>query len=950
MTRREAMKLLAASVALSGLTSCSKPPPEQIVPSVRSDGAAPPDRALHFATAVTRDGFAHGVVVKSVSGRPVKVEGNPDHPASLGATDVFAQAAILGLYDPDRSQAVYDGGDISTWQAAAVAVEERLVRARRDDGARLRLLTGPTTSPTLLDQIGRLLASYPQAKWHVHCPLDRGRARAGSRIAFGRAVETIPDIRTADVIVALGSDFLYGLAGSVRFAHEWAERRRAAVATEAPSPMNRLYVAEACPSVTGANADHRLAVASSQIAGLTLALARGLKIPGLEDLRPTNGFDKRTDQWLHAATRDLAENRGRGLLLVGGSQPPAVHALAHAINNHLGNFGRTIAAAEAFCAADLPQAGSLEELGADIDAGRVDTLLIIDANPVYDAPADLAFGDRLKRVTWIAHMGLYRDETARVAHSHLPMAHDLESWGDARAFDGTTTILQPLIEPLYQGRTPTQLLALLMGRPDLSSRDLVRSYWLSRIPPEGFEKWWEEALQRGVVPASAAPSVTATVRLPAVAEAAAALSREEPRSEAIELEFQPDPTIWDGRHANNGWLQELPKPISKLTWDNALYVSPDTAQRLKVRNEDVVELVDGPARVLAPVWILPGHADDCATLSLGYGRWAAGSVGDAVGVRAYTLRRSEAEWAKVEVRVPPRPQRHRMACTQDHQRMEGRDLIRAGKLEDYRREPSLKPHAEHADIALSFFPDQPMVGQQWGMSIDLNTCIGCGACTIACQAENNIPIVGKEEVRRGREMHWIRVDRYFAGEPGDPQFYHQPVPCMHCETAPCELVCPVNATTHSHDGLNEMTYNRCVGTRYCSNNCPYKVRRFNFLQYADLDTPVLKLLRNPQVSVRERGVMEKCTYCVQRIREAQIAARKENRNVRDGEVLTACQQACPTQAIVFGDTTDSASRVAQAKRDPRTYGLLAHLNTRPRTTYLGRVHNPRREAVEGVSS
>ena len=951
VSRREVLKLMAASFALAGFHGCGKVPTEQIVPTVRSSGAAPASTPLYFATAVTRDGFAQGVVVQSHAGRPTKVEGNPDHPAAKGSTDVFAQAAILTLYDPDRSQAVYHGLDISTWDSARAALSERIALARREGGRGLRLLTGPATSPTLQFQIRALLDLLPHAAWHVHSTIDPENRRRGARIAFGRETEMVPRVGSADIILSLDADFLYGFPGSVRHARDFADRRRMAAAERDSVRMNRLYVAEPCPSVTGANADHRLAVWSKKIEDIARMLLGELGVASLEQAPPRSDLPTNTVKWVRAVARDLLDHRGRGLVLAGDAQPPVVHAITLAINEHLGNLGRTIIPVEPFCGASAWEAKSLRQLTQDMLAGAVDTLLIVDANPAYDAPVDLAFVKAMRRVEFTAHMGLYRDETALQCGWHLPMAHEFESWSDARAFDGTVTILQPLIEPLYQGRTPHQLLDMLTGPSEVTGLEIVQRHWRQQVPTGDFEKWWYEVLMRGIVPDSAAKEVSRDINHKAIRLAMQTAGADHSTAESdglFELNFQVDPTIGDGRFANNGWLQELPKPLTKLTWDNAVLLSAKNARELGAQNEDVLELGYRGARITGPAWIMPGHADECVTIQLGHGRTAAGSVGTGVGFSAYALRRSDAPWFDTGLRMRRMADRHRLACTQHHQLMENRDLVRVGNLEAFRRDPASLGRASQKEIHLSLYPQHGYEGQQWGMVINLSTCIGCNACTIACQAENNIPVVGKEQVRRRREMHWIRVDRYFDGHPESPGMHHQPVPCMHCENAPCELVCPVNATTHSHDGLNEMTYNRCVGTRYCANNCPYKVRRFNFLQYADLTTPSLMLQRNPEVSVRGRGVMEKCTYCVQRIRNAQIEVRKENRDLRDGEVLTACQQVCPTQAIVFGDIKDPTSRVSALRREPHNYALLDDLNTRPRTTYLARVRNPNRQLIEGI--
>jgi molybdopterin-containing oxidoreductase family iron-sulfur binding subunit len=573
-----------------------------------------------------------------------------------------------------------------------------------------------------------------------------------------------------------------------------------------------------------------------------------------------------------------------------------------------------------------------------MDAGKVEMLVIVGGNPVYNAPVDFNFAQRMAKVKLRIHLGLYADETSELCQWHVPEAHFLETWSDARAYDGTVTIMQPLIMPLYFGRSVHELLAAFGETPNQSPYEIVKGYWNRQHPGPDFEDWWRKAVHDGVVPN------TALAARPVVFKGSAATAAKPAQKPGLEIVFRPDPHIFDGRFANNGWLQELPKPLTTLTWDNAAIISPRTAERLGLQNEDLVDLRYRGHNVRAPVWMLPGHADESVTVHLGFGRTSAGRVGNGVGFNAYTLRTSDEplfasglEIAKVGSKFP-------LATTQSAHLMEGRAIVISGKIDEYRKNPAFaKEQAEEPPKELTIYPGYKYEGYAWGMAIDQTACVGCNACMVACQAENNIAVVGKEQVMRRRSMHWIRVDSYYKGDADNPETFFQPLPCMHCENAPCELVCPVQATNHSAEGLNDMVYNRCVGTRYCANNCPYKVRRFNFFLYSDWTTQSLKLQRNPDVSVRSRGVMEKCTYCVQRINEAKIDAEKEGRQVRDGEIQTACQQVCPAKAIVFGDINDSASRVARLKAEPLNYSLLAELNTRPRTTYLAALRNPNPE-------
>ncbi len=924
VNRRQALRLLGASLGLAGLTACTKQPTETIVPYVRAPEEIVPGKPLYYATATTLGGIASGVLVESHMGRPTKVEGNPQHPASLGGTDIFAQAAVLTLYDPDRSKVVIRHGRISSWVnflGAVSLAREQYATAR---GAGLRILTETVTSPTQAALMRRLLTEFPEARWHQYEPVVRDGGREGARIAFGEAVNTIYVFEQADVIVSLDCDFLSSGPASVRSSREFSTRRR-------PERMNRLYMLETGTSITGAMADHRLAVRAFEIENFARAVAARLGVA------VRTGETSIPKAWLEALVEDLLQHRGRCLVVAGDQQPAAVHALAHAINHALGNAGITVHYTEPVEAEPVNQLASLAELVEDMSRGRVSTLLILGGNPVYDAPADFDFRRHLEKVELRIHLGLYDNETSECCHWHLPEAHFFEAWADARAFDGTVTILQPLIEPLYAGRTAIQVLSAWLGEPTKSDYDLVREHWQARHPGGDFERWWRTALHEGVIAGTALPHKSVALQSGNLAELPPAA-----RSEGLEICFRPDPTVWDGRFANNGWLQELPKPLSKLTWDNAALVSPPTAARLQLSNGDVVELHYRGRSVRAPVWMAPGHAEDAVTVHLGYGRSRGGSLANGAGFNAYALRTSDAPWSGGGLEIRKTADRYPLASTQHHHAMEGRHLVREATIEEYRRDPDFVHRYGHdPKPELTLYPGFPTEGYAWGMAIDLNACTGCSACVVACQAENNIAVVGKQEVARGRDMHWIRVDRYYKGDPLNPEVHHQPVPCMHCENAPCEVVCPVAATVHSEEGLNQMVYNRCVGTRYCSNNCPYKVRRFNFFLYSDWSSPSsLELLRNPDVTVRSRGVMEKCTYCVQRINAARIQAKIEDRRIRDGEVVTACQAVCPAQAIVFGDINDPDSRVAQLKKDPRNYGILTDLGTRPRTTYLGRLRNP----------
>ena len=949
--RREFLKLMGASLALAGVAGCGRAAPadEKIVPYVKQPEGWVAGKPLFYATAFAHHGAATGLLVRSHEGRPVKIEGNPLHPDSLGATDAFAQASVLTLYDPERSQVVTKGGAITTWNAFFTALSVEMEGQRLNGGAGLRILSEGVISPTLADQRKALLTRFPRAKWHRYEAAGRDSAHAGAKLAFGEYVDAQYRLADADVIVALDADFLGCGGGSLRLAREFAARRRV---RGGKGEMNRLYAVEAAPSITGSVADHRFSLRPSEIAAFAGALASRLGISSAAEapLAPAR------QPWMEAVARDLEQHRGRSVVLAGDYAPPALHALAHAINQSLGNVGKTVYYTDTIEAEPVDSIESLRDLIKDLEAGQVAVLVILGGNPVFSAPADLRLERLFSRIAFCVHLSLYDDETSARCQWHVPEAHYLESWSDTRASDGTATIVQPLIAPLYGGKSAHELIAAMIGQSGRNGYEIVRDYWRRQSRGKDFESFWRKSLHDGIIEGTALPAKTVKVSGSKFQFSDSVTRDQKPETgNSLEIVFRPDPTIFDGRYANNGWLQELPKPLTKLTWDNAVLLSPATAERLRLSTPrigstggehgrisvDVVELTYGGRKIRAPVWITPGHADGAATVYLGYGRTRAGRVGNGAGFDGYPLRSSGALWQDAGLVIRKTDANYTLACTQYHHNMHGRDLVRAATLDEYRKKPDFAREKEHPTESL--YPGFKYEGYAWGMAIDTSACIGCNACVVACQAENNIPVVGKTEVTRGREMHWLRIDRYYGGGPDNPETFHQPVPCMHCENAPCEAVCPVAATTHSHEGLNEMTYNRCVGTRYCSNNCPYKVRRFNFLQYSDFETPSLKLLHNPNVTVRSRGVMEKCTYCVQRINAARIDAEKEDRRVRDGEVQTACQAACPTEAIVFGDINDRASRVAKLKADPLNYGLLTELNTRPRTTYLATVRNPNPE-------
>jgi MoCo/4Fe-4S cofactor protein with predicted Tat translocation signal len=946
--RRHFLKLMSASLALAGAGACTRQPTEKIVPYVDIPELIVPGRPLYFATSMPLLGVGAGVLAESHMGRPTKLEGNPDHPSSLGGTDVTTQASVLGLYDPDRAQVVNSVGAIRPWSAFVKTLTEAMSRQRDKKGAGLRLLTGAVTSPTLVSLLEDVLKRYPEARWHRYEPAAGDGSAGGTELAFGERFDVRYRFDTADVVVSLDSEFLSCGGGNVRYARDFMKRRR----VDGPrSSMNRLYVAETTVSTTGASADHRLAVKPSEMEAFAFALARAAGV----DVKPGT-VDAAADRWIAAVARDLRRHRGKCLVVPGEQQPAVVHALAHAINVTLGNAGRTVEYVEP--AGPQPTGGtqSLAGLVADMNAGHVDVLVMLGGNPVYDAPTDLDFATALGRVGLSVHHGLHEDETSELCHWHIPATHYLETWGDVCAHDGTAAVIQPLIAPLYEAKTETEMIAAMLGQHQRTAHDLVHDYWKSKTHRPDFESFWSRALHDGVIAGTTPKARKVSLqkrwaKLTAEAAAGQADSGDAAADGSLEIVFRPCPNVFDGRFANNAWLQELPRPLTKLTWDNAAWMAPATAERLHLANGVLVVLAYDGRKVEAPVWIAPGQPEDTVTVHLGYGRRRGGRVANGVGFDAYRLRTSEQPWWGRGLEVTKAGRRHDLVTTQHHHSMEGRDLVRSATLREYRAHPGFAHANEHEKPeATSLFPGYAYDGHAWGMSIDLGACIGCNACQIACQAENNIAVVGKEQVAAGREMHWIRIDRYYEGSLDAPRTVHQPVPCMQCENAPCEVVCPVGATVHSSEGLNDMVYNRCVGTRYCSNNCPYKVRRFNFFLFSDWTTETYKMQRNPDVTVRSRGVMEKCTYCIQRINKVRIDAKNQHREIRDGEILTACQQACPTEAIVFGDLNDADSKVVKLKADERNYALLGNLDTRPRTTYLAAVRNPNPELESSASA
>jgi MoCo/4Fe-4S cofactor protein with predicted Tat translocation signal len=971
--RRDFLKVMGASLALAGVAGCRFLPEEKMVPYIKAPEEVVAGKPLFFASAMPWRGYARGVLVTSREGRPIKVDGNPTHPSTLGSSDIWMQASILDMYDPDRSRNTIHDGDVAPYEEYLKAARAVLAAPAAAGTAPFRIVTETITSPTLVAQLNALTAKHPGVRIHHFEPAGLHNVRAGAQLAFGRDVDTVYHFDKAAVILALDGDFLQPLPGSVRYARDWADRRRV---RQSKKDMNRMYAVESTPTLTGANADHRLPMRASDVDSFARAVAAGLGVAGASGAAPAG-----SESFVQAVVADLKAAGAGAVVVAGEHQSPAVHALAHAMNAALGAVGSTVTYV-APAHVDLTGQpinpadpfASLKSLVADMQAKQVQAVLFLGGNPVFTAPADIPLTASLKNVPLRAHLGLYEDETSEACSWHVAESHYLEAWGDLRGHDGTASVVQPLIAPLYESHSAIEIISALAGQP-AKGYDLVRAYWQGAqgVAPANLAASWERWLNAGVIPGTASAPISVAANANSVPAAPAA-------AQGIEIILRPDPNIWDGRFVNNGWLQETVKAVNKLTWDNAVLVSPAMAERLQHKNHAHIALKLNGKEISAPVWITPGHPDNSVTVYYGYGRTRAGQVGTDIGFNAYPIRMSGAPDIATGGEVGTSAGWTHLVSPQTQQTMEDREPARVRTIAEYAANPEFpkeseaeegseandlfKKPADHEDWGKEAKPHEYM----WGMAIDLNVCIGCNACSMACQAENNIPVVGKEQVAKGRHMNWIRVDRYYEGKDiNNPKYVFQPVPCMQCEKAPCEPVCPVAATVHSHEGLNMMVYNRCVGTRYCSNNCPYKVRRFNFLNYANHhETPVLKLLNNPEVTVRGRGVMEKCTYCVQRINHARIDAKIANngegeaiklvgKNATDqtpGVLMTACQQACPTKAISFGAINRMDSEVTQWKREPTNYDLLADLNTKPRTSYLAKLRNPNPavEPAQGMES
>jgi molybdopterin-containing oxidoreductase family iron-sulfur binding subunit len=985
VSRRNFLRLMGASLALAGvgLSGCRRPQ-STIVPYTKSVEWLIPGKAVLYTTSIPGRRGGAPLIVTTYEGRPTKIEGNPLVPSSNGGTDAFTQASILEMYDPDRARVFLRDGKESTAQE----FEEYLKKVRKElqlsKGAGFALLIDEQYSPTRDRFLAALKEQFPQTALYSDEPLGLAEVFSATEKLFGLNMVIRPQFDSADIIVSIDADFL-GAEQTIEGTRAFTRRRRVQGSAET---MNRLYCVENRFTITGGMADHRLRCAASQIPAFALALARKIAeqtndrvltalVAQIKD--SDSQFDSR---WVTECANDLVARKGRVLILLGHRYPAWVQGLVLTMNNALGAYGSTLQVFQT----PRTKTGNLQELAADIKSGAIKRLFILAGNPVYTAPADLNWATVQKSVPEVVRLGYYLDETSGFANWNVPEAHFLESWGDQRASDGTYLPIQPMILPLFGGLSQLDILSRLLALP--AGLDAVRETFKAFAKGD-FESAWTALLRQGWAKDTLyalADREFGSNGLPELLRSAGGLPAPVNPS-ALEIVFPADLKVEDGRHANNAWLQELPDPITKLTWDNALLVSKATARALQLSDGDLVEITANERKLQAAIMVAPGHADYSLTLSLGYGRTAVGKVGQGTGFNAYALRTSVSPYYATGATVKlVKKAGYDLVQTQQHHSMEGRDLVREGTAEDYAKNPAFAQKVGmDADIPpnISLYAHPPLnAPNQWGMVVDLNACIGCSACVVACQAENNIPIVGKDQVKRAREMQWIRIDRYYASADGDqnnphleedPEMVVQPIMCQHCENAPCETVCPVNATVHNEEGLNVMAYNRCIGTRYCSNNCPFKVRRFNFFNYND--RPVLdrieygapgfqgrqqlylgplahwgmdeisKLQKNPNVTVRMRGVMEKCTYCLQRIETAKISQRIKAGVVGDltlptDSIRTACQQACPAEAIVFGDIKDPASQVSRLRGLSQNYTLLNYLNIEPRTSYLARLRNP----------
>ncbi len=933
-SRRNFMGIMGASIALAGLAGCRRPK-EKIVPYVIPPEDVIPGIAQQYATTMPFGTSSYGIVVESHEGRPTKIEGNKLHPSTLGSSNAMIQASMLGLYDPDRSQKVLQKGKEKTFDDFTAFWVEKFASYKDTKGEGLAVLSESFASPTLARLKKNFEKTFPKATWATYEPVSDENIYLGLKFAAGKDLQPVYDYSQADVILSLDSDFSLTESEDITANAGFAAGR---TIEDEQSKMNRLYVVETAFSGTGGVADHRLVIKQHEIVRFVNALAKKLGVKGSQET-PNVDLPASCNAWLDPLVQDLIASKGKSLVVAGRRMPHGVHALVYAINNELENLNKSVKYVE-LRDVEVSSVDSLKALADRMNSGLFSTVLMLNANPVYNAPSDFRFKSALKKVENSIHVGLYNDETAKACSWHIPTTHYLENWSDARSVDGTASVVQPLIAPLFNGKSAVEVLSLVVSGEFVDGHTIVKETWKDLVSG-GFDSSWRKVLHDGVITSSSSKTITPDYKSEYIYEVVGYL--DQGNKDGIEVVFASSPSVFDGRFANNGWMQELPGAVTRIAWDNVAQVSKKTADGLGLKSEDMIDININGAVIQMPLWVVPGTADDTVILELGYGRKGIGRIADKAGFDVYHARTSSAMSYASGATIVGTGRTFELANVQDHWSMENRPIVREANKEDYEHHPEFAKHAVHHPPLESMWTEFKYdKGNQWGMAIDLTTCTGCSACTIACQSENNIPVIGKQEVRNGREMHWIRIDRYFSGDVDDSasvEMVHQPIACQHCEMAPCEQVCPVAATVHSDDGLNSMVYNRCIGTRYCANNCPYKVRRFNFFNFTKETPEIVKMAMNPDVTVRARGVMEKCTYCVQRISKARIEAKKEDRLIVDGDVVVACQQACPANAIAFGDINDPESNVTKVKDRNRAYDLLAELNIRPRTSFLAKIRN-----------
>ncbi len=931
VSRRKFLGLMGASIAFAGLASCRRPV-EKIVPYVKAPENVIPGIPQYYATTATLGAHAYGLVVESHGGRPTKIEGNEKHPSSQGKTNTFLQAEILNLYDPDRAKEITHDGETSDWASFVSFWKEKHAGFIESKGEGLAIVSGEFSSPTLYGLYTTFKKVFPKALWVVDEPIDYSNLYDGIKVATGKLLRPNHHLEKAKIVVSIDNDFLGTAQESVASNMGFASARRVESEND---DMNRLYVVESAFSITGGMADHRKQLSQTQIEGFTRQLAAEFNIiDSTAEIVET--------VWMKALVADLKKNKGNTLIFAGHRQSAATHALVYAINAALNNNGSTVTYHDDQYA--VLEGTTLSEFASNAQTGKINSVVMLATNPVYSAVSDINITAALDKIENKISFAAHKDETASVANWLIPQSHFLESWADASAVDGTLSVAQPLIQPLYNSKSITEVLNVIVNAEDKKGHSLVKETWKGLLKTASLGKPWRKILHDGVYTSS--NSVAIPSKNSAIAELVSStkLNNSSLSKDNLEVVFYTSPSVYDGRYANNGWMQEAPDPVTKLCWDNAALINPKTAQALGVNTKDLITLSANGATMEIVVSVTPGVADNVVALELGFGRENLGRIADGVGFNVNVLRNSAGKHSAAGAKITPTGRTYPLANTQDHSSMEGRPLIREATLDEYRKEPNFAPEmVEHPPLKSLWDDYSYEQGYQWAMTIDLNTCTGCNTCLVACQSENNIPVIGKEEVEKGREMHWIRLDRYFAGDIDNPEMVYQPVACQHCENAPCEQVCPVQATLHDEEGLNVMTYNRCVGTRYCANNCPYKVRRFNFFNFTKDYPEQIKMAQNPDVTVRFRGVMEKCTYCTQRLQGAKITAKNEGRQAKDEDYMTACQQACPADAIVFGNLIDPESAIVKAKKQNRNYALLGELNIRPRTTFMAKLRNPNPE-------